>query len=429
MRFIILTQYYPPEHGAPQNRLHDLAKRAVNAGHDITVMTAMPNYPKGAIFPKYKGKLSCRESIDGVKVVRSWIFASRSKGLLSQLSVYFSFVFSSIFIGVFRLPKADYLICESPPLFLGFSALILKFAKRAKLVMNISDLWPESAVQLGMIGPGIKLSVLEWFERRLYRKSALVMCQTEGIVNGVKKSYARADTILFPNGVDLEMFAIHKRSAEFAEELGIDKDKFIVGYGGNHGRSQALSQVLDAARIVFEKNKHIEFLLFGDGPEKDELIQKAKDMKLENLTFLPSQPREKMAEVQSIWDIALVPLKDIEIFEGARPSKMFELMGGQVPFIFCGKGEGAEIAEKSGCAIAVPPEDSAKLADAVLKIAGMSKKQRSAMGIKGRKFVEKNFNRAKLAEEFFRHLIDLNIPPEGGTPKVREAERRGLKPN
>ena len=406
MKIIILTQYYPPEHGAPQNRLHDFAKRAVVAGHDITVMTAMPNYPKGAVFSDYKGKFSSREIIDGVKVVRSWIFASRSKGVTSQLSVYFSFVFSSILTGVLRLPKADFLICESPPLFLGFSALILKFTKRAKLVMNISDLWPESAVQLGMIGPGIKLSILEWFEKLLYKKSTFVMCQTEGIVDGVKNSYKDSETILFPNGVDLEMFVYRERSCEnnVAEELAVDSDKFIVGYGGNHGRSQALAQVVEAARIVSEKNKKIEFLLFGDGPEKDELVRKVEDMKLFNLRFFPSQPREKMSEIQSMWDVALVPLRNIKIFDGARPSKMFELMGGEVPFIFCGKGEGAEIAEKSGCAIVVPPENPAKLADAVLEIAAMNKKQRRKMGSEGRKFVEKNFNRAKLAEELFGFL-------------------------
>ncbi len=409
MKIIILTQYYPPEHGAPQNRLHDLAKRAVDAGHNITVMTAMPNYPKGKVFPEYKGKCSFCETIDGVKVVRSWIFASRSKGLITQLTVYFSFVFSSIFVGVFKLPKADFLICESPPLFLGFSALILKFMKRAKLVMNISDLWPESAVQLDMIGPGIKLSLLEWFERRLYRKSTFVMCQTEGIVDGVKKSYPKAGTILFPNGVDLKMFTNQERSAKFAKKLGLKKDAFVVGYGGNHGRSQALSQVLDAAQIVYGKNKNIEFLLFGDGPEKDELIQKTEMGELKNLRFLPSQPREKMGEVQSIWDVALVPLKNIELFDGARPSKMFELMGGEVPFIFCGKGEGAEIAEKSSCALSVPPEDPAKLANAILKIAEMTKAERSEMGAKGREFVEKNFNRAKLAEKLLEKLeVELN---------------------
>ena len=404
MKIIILTQYYPPEHGAPQNRLHDLARRFAASGHDITVMTAMPNYPKGEVDPAYRGKLTFKENIDGVNVVRSWIFTSKNKGKIPQLTVYFSFVFTSIFFGLFRLPKADFLICESPPLFLGFSALFLAFAKRAKLIMNISDLWPESAVQLGMIGPGPALSVLEWFERLLYKKSALVMGQTEGIIDGVKKSCPDAETLLFPNGVDLEMFEPKEKDAKLAEKFGLGDAEFIVGYGGNHGRSQALSQVLKAAEIVQKVNPGIMFMLCGDGPEKPELINMADEMKLTNVKFIESQSRKKMSDIQALWDIALVPLKNIELFDGARPSKMFELMAGKIPFIFCGQGEGADLAKESGCAKIVPPEDSAKLAETILEFAKLAESDRKAMGEQGRQFVEEKFNRAKLANSLMQKL-------------------------
>lgn len=407
MRITILTQYYPPEHGAPQNRLHDLAKRLVASGDEVIVMTAMPNYPRGEIFREYRGKLSSSEEIDGVKVVRSWIFASKSKGTIAQLAVYFSFVFSSLIVGLFKLRKTDFLVVESPPLFLGFTAIFLKFAKGAKLVTNISDLWPESAVQLGIIGPGPVLSALEWFERFLYKSSTLVTCQTEGIVDGVKKSLHTADTLLFPNGVDTEMFSIRERNATIAEELAIPDKAFVVGYGGNHGRSQALSQLLKAAEILRESRGDIFFLLCGDGPEKAELLIEAEKMNLDNLKFVDSQPREKMADIQSVWDVALVPLKDIALFEGARPSKMFELMAGGIPFIFCGKGEGADIAVESGCAVSVPPENPAKLADAILKLANLAKKERSKMGEKGREFVVRRFNRAKLAQNLRASLAEL----------------------
>jgi glycosyltransferase involved in cell wall biosynthesis len=270
--------------------------------------------------------------------------------------------------------------------------------------MNISDLWPESAVQLGMIGPGLKLSILEWFEKKLYQKSTFVLCQTEGIVDGVLKSHPGADTILFPNGVDLDMFKKIPKNKKTADELNIDTTKFIVGYGGNHGRSQALKQVLKAAGIVAKSHKNISFLLFGDGPEKEELLKEAEKMKLPNVTFFPSQPRKKMAEIQSLWDIALVPLKNIELFDGARPSKMFELMAGGIPFIFCGKGEGADIALESGCAFVVPPENSEKLAETIIKASELPEKKRIKMGEKGRTFVSLNFNRKKLAAELMRQL-------------------------
>ena len=298
MKIVILTQYYPPEHGAPQNRLHDLARRWAGIGHEVTVLTAMPNYPVGHIFPAYQGKFTLTESIDGVKVIRCWILPSKKKSTIGQLICYFSFVFSSCAIGVLRLGKSDFLICESPPLFLGFTALFLKFVKRTKLVMNISDLWPESAVQLGMIGKGAALSFLEWFEKLLYRKSVLVSCQTEGIVDGVKKRYPSSKTFLFPNGVDLEMFIKQLKDANFAESHGIPEDSFIVGYAGNHGRSQALSQVIEAVKLL--KDSRIFFAFFGDGPEKEELSRKVSSMGLENLKFFDSVPRGKMPHLLSM---------------------------------------------------------------------------------------------------------------------------------
>jgi glycosyltransferase involved in cell wall biosynthesis len=325
--------------------------------------------------------------------------------VLAQLSVYFSFVFSSTLVGLFRLGRADFLICESPPLFLGCSALKLAFLKRARLVMNISDLWPESAVQLGILGPGLKLRLLEWFEGLLYRWSALVTCQTEGIVDGVKMRTPGAKALLFPNGVDLEMFPRLERNPALAVELGLPDGHLIVGYGGNHGRSQALEQVLTAAKIL--SGEKVFFMLVGDGPEKAALEEKAKILGLNNLRFHPSQPRQKMASIQALWDVALVPLRDIPLFDGARPSKMFELMAGGIPFLFCGRGEGANLAMASGCAKTVPPEAPEALAETIRQVAAMEPSERRQMGSSGRNFVSVNFDRAKIAERLLEALAQI----------------------
>lgn len=405
MRITILTQYYPPEHGAPQNRLHDLAKRWTQAGEQVTVLTAMPNYPAGEVFKDYRGRFSGAEEIDGVKVVRAWMLPSRKKGTIPQLRAYFSFVFAALLVGAFRLGRADFLVCESPPLFLGFTALVLAFLKRSRLVMNISDLWPESAVQLGMLGPGPALRCLEWFEGLLYRRSALVSCQTEGIVDGVKKRHPRASTLLFPNGVDPETFFPIPKDLDLARRLGLPEGGFVVGYGGNHGRSQALSQVLDAAALL--QDEDVRFVLFGDGPEKDELVAKAKARGLDKVHFFPSMPRLEMLKAISLWDVALVPLRDIELFHGARPSKMFELMAAEKPFVFCGEGEGADLALSSGCAVAVPAEHPPELAAAIMALRRQSPEELRAMGAAGHAFVLRDYNRVALAAAFLERLRAL----------------------
>lgn len=406
MKIIILTQYYPPEHGAPQNRLHDLSRRWVKEGNDVSVLTAMPNYPKGEIFPEYKNDFLKEEKIDDVRVIRTWIFATKKKSTIFQLLSYFSFVFTSIIGGLITLRKSDFIICESPPLFLGFSALILKFSTGSKLVMNISDLWPESAVQLGIIGPGLPLRMLEKFEEKLYRCSVFVSCQTEGIRHGVLKRYSLAKTLLFPNGVDLDMFPEVGKDMNIRKEYSIPEDYFLVGYGGNHGRSQALGQILNAAEQL--KGEKIFFAFYGDGPEKEELIKKAETKGLKNVRFYPSEPRQKMYVTQSVWDIAVVPLKNIELFDGARPSKMFELMAGKIPFIFCGKGEGADLALKSGCAKVVPSEDMGKLVEAIVSMSKESSENLRVMGENGRNFVTKSFDRAKLCNIFLNELKKNN---------------------
>jgi len=170
MKLTILTQYYPPELGAPQRRLSELSQRMIDAGHDVTVLTAMPNYPKGKIFEGYGG-LSQRDEIDGVEIIRSFIYPTQKASMVHRLSNYFSFVVSSAVVGTARMPKTDYLMVESPPLFLGMSAVWLNTIKRSQLIFNVSDLWPESAVRLGVVREGSRTHQLAtWLEAFLYQQ-------------------------------------------------------------------------------------------------------------------------------------------------------------------------------------------------------------------------------------------------------------------
>ena len=180
MKLLILTQYYPPEIGAPQNRLHELAVRLKAAGMEIDVLTALPNYPRMEIMNGYENRKNRYEKIDGIPVHRSWIYVTKSKGVFSRLLIYFSFVWSSYWKGR-KMKKHDYLLVESPPLFLAYSALRLAKKLNAKLIFNVSDLWPESAEKLGIVTNKIALNLAYKLEAKCYRQAFLITGQTQEI--------------------------------------------------------------------------------------------------------------------------------------------------------------------------------------------------------------------------------------------------------
>ena len=231
MRLLILTQYYPPEIGAPQNRLHELAIRLQKSGIEVEVLTAMPNYPKMEIHSAYrKGKIK-QEQIDGIKVHRSRIFVSTKKAILFRLLNYFSFVFTSIFSGR-KLENFDYLMVESPPLFLGYSALYLSKKLKAKLIFNVSDLWPESAEKLGLVTNKSFLKLAYNLESRCYNSAHLITGQTEGIVKDITRRFPHKKVIWLPNGVDLEYYNPATISENgFREKNGFDADQQLFFYG------------------------------------------------------------------------------------------------------------------------------------------------------------------------------------------------------
>ena len=184
MKIIILTQYYLPEIGAPQARLSELAKHFSKLGNEVTILTAMPNYPTGYIFEGYGG-LSMTEKIDNINIIRSFIFPSKSVKIIPRLMNYFSFVISSTIIGLIKLSRGGLLIVESPPLLLGISGYLLKLFKNYKLIFNVSDLWPDSAVQLGILKKGNILNLSLKLEKFCYKKSWLVTGQSREIVSNI----------------------------------------------------------------------------------------------------------------------------------------------------------------------------------------------------------------------------------------------------
>lgn len=407
MHLVILTQYYRPETGAPQNRLADLAQRACAAGHEVTVLTAMPNYPSGTVRDGYRRRLVSSEEIEGVRVLRSCIHGHAGRGTGHQLLGYASFAASVLLTAPWRIRRADVLLWESPPLFLAPVAELLALRLGARLVMNVSDLWPETAIDLGMIRSRRLIDAFMAMARRSYRRSNLVIGQTDGILAGIKVAAPGTPTVLAPNGVDCRRFRPGPRDHELARSLGIPEGVKVLAYAGNFGRAQALGQVTAAARRLLGDHDDLVVLMIGDGPIKPEVVSEAADLDPNRFLVRSSVDVAQMPGLLSLIDVAVVPLADQPIFEGARPSKMFELLAAEVPFVFCGRGEGAELVSASGAVRVVPAEDPVRLASAAAELLALPDAERAAMGAAGRVWVEANFDRNVIGTEVVARLAAL----------------------
>jgi glycosyltransferase involved in cell wall biosynthesis len=397
MRVGILTQYYPPEMGAPAARLSELATRLTERGHEVVVLTAMPNYPRGRVYPGYGG-LVIEEEQGRIDVLRAWIWPTASTAVIPRTVSYLSFVASSGLIGSRRLPRLDVLITESPPLLLGISGFVLSRLKRARWVFNVSDLWPESAVVLGVLGGGPLTRIAYRLEGFCYRHSWRVSCQSREIRESIDRRFPEVGTLPFFNGVDTERFSPERRSDGVRREL-ISGTGSVALYAGLHGIAQGLDQLLAAADKL--RDEDLQLVLIGDGPEKPALVEQARVRALRNVTFLPPQPREAMPALLASADIAVVSLK--RRIPGAVPSKLYEAMASGLPVVLVAGGEPAEILQSAQSGVAVAPGDVDGLVGALRRLA-RSPEERVRFGAAGRAAAVERFDRRPLCDAFLEAL-------------------------
>jgi colanic acid biosynthesis glycosyl transferase WcaI len=385
--------------GAPQARLSELAKYFTTRGHEVHVLTAMPNYPQGKTFPGYGG-LFRKEEIDGISVIRTWIYPTKSPNLIKRLMTYLSFTISSLWGGIFALPRVDFLITETPPLFLGISGWLLAKIKRAQWIMNVSDLWPDSAKYVGMMSDrSLAYRALECLANFLYRKAWLVTGQSSEIVNEVQRHVPSARVHHLSNGADTGLFSPHKKTEEIRQRYLKNGEVGFV-YAGLHGLFQGLEQILAAAGRLRERP--LRFVLVGDGPEKEKLLGKARELDLRNVDFYPPIPHDEMPAVLASFDVAVIPLKSS--IRGAVPSKIYEAMASGIPILLMANGEAGEIVRRAGAGVTAEPGRIDELIHLVNELA-VHGEQRKAMGKAGREAAESNYDRCKIAAKFEALLL------------------------
>lgn len=399
--FIILTQYYPPETGAPQNRLHSLSKFLLRLGESVRVVTALPNYPKNEIYPEYRKKFSAHEFIDGVPVYRTWIFVSRSRSVLSRLLNYFSFVITSFFT-LLRQPKAEYIICESPPLFLGLTAVIISKIKGSRLIFNVSDLWPESAEKLQIISNHSLIRLAYKLEKWIYENSYMISGQTKGIVENIQKRFPSKKVVWFPNGVDFDFFEQKHEDFLWRKTLGIAETDFVLLYAGIIGHAQGLHVILRAAEIL--KDRAVKFVIVGDGPEKENLLRMAAEKELENVIFHPNLQKTKIPSLIMSGDAYIVPLKKLDLFKGAIPSKLFEPLALGKAILLGVDGEARQLFIEEGKAgLFFEPENAIELAEQIKQLIAQPTLA-VLLGKQGQRYVKEYFDRQRIHEKFLDNL-------------------------
>ena len=400
LRVVLLTHYFPPEVGAPQARLFELARRAAAAGHTMTVVTGLPNYPTGVIPTEYRGGSRREETLEGVRVVRTWVYATPNRGFLRRILNHLSFALSSLG-ALRRVGPTDVIFVESPPLFTGLAALVYTRMKRAPYIFNVSDIWPQSAVELGALRNPLAIRLAEMLERHLYRRAARVSVVTPGMLERLAaRGVPRSKLVLLTNGVDTDVFHPARANTKLARSLGFDERKIFL-YAGTHGMAQGLETLLEAARQT--RDPQVVYVLVGEGAEKEALMKEAEGMT--NVRFLPNQSRAVMPDLLSLAYATIIPLRRLDLFKSALPSKMFESMATSRPIVASLWGEAADLIENAGCGLVVPPQDPLALRDAVERLAADPQLARE-LGDKGRKYVAAHFDRRVIATRFFDLLSE-----------------------
>lgn len=389
MRILILTQFYPPEFGAAAIRLSRLARLLAVDGHSVTVLTGMPNYPEGLIREGYRGKVFSREVLDGVEVERVWVYASPSKGTNARLLNQFSFMVLAALRGAF-LRRADVILVESHPLFVCLTGGWLRRTKRAPMVLNVSDLWPESAVATGALRADSTLvRMATRVERWAYHDAAQIVGMTEGVLEGIRTALTDpARSSLIKNAVDLDAFRPGQAllRAEGRAHFGLG-ERFTVVHIGNMSLTYDFRTMIEAAVGLPE----MCFLFVGGGSQEQVVKSWVAERGLENVQFAGVLAHDEMPRVWAAADVCLIALGDHSIASGTRPAKLYEALATGTPVVAAIRGEGAALLDEASAGIVVPIGDAPAMIGALKRLEA-SPDERERMAARGRAYAEANLS-------------------------------------
>ncbi len=369
MRVLFLTHYFHPEGNAPGTRVYELCRRWVAMGHDVTVITGVPNVPNGVAYEGYRNRLLQRECVDGIETIRVWTYLAANKGAARRILNYLSLMLSATVAALF-VRKPDLVIATSPQFFCGWAGVWVSRLRRIPFILEVRDLWPESIVAVGAMRAGRWLRFLEWFEKRMYAAATRIVTVGAGYRDQLTDRGVATERIdIVPNGVDRGLFADRGGGAALRDKYDLG-GAFVCSYIGTIGLGSGLEVVLRAARLLrAEGRDDIKFVLVGDGAVREELERRARQEGLKQIVFTGRQDKRMIPEFLSMSDACLVHLLRRDLFRSVLPSKIFEAAAMKKPIVLGVEGSAAQIVRESNAGICIEPENERELVEAVKQLA------------------------------------------------------------
>ena len=400
MQILLLTQYYYPE---PVEKVHDLARGLVQMGHEVQVITSFPCYPKGRIYPGYRVKLFLNEEMDGVRITRVPQASDHSRSAARRALYYLSFAVSAAIAGLTIGRDVDVILVYQAALPVGLSGLFLKQFRRAPLVLDVVDLWPESVVFTGMISNKFVISLIRDVARFVYRGANHVNVVTHGFKQCLTAMGIDEKKIgVIHNWMPSATYQVVKAQPELAKREGL-YGRFNIIYAGTMGPMQELRTVLDAAELIRDIPE-VQFVLIGDGLQYEDLVKAAKKRSLENVIFLGRRPPQEMPGFYALADILLVHLKPDPLSDVSIPSKTFAYMASGRPVLMAVRGDAQSFVEDHGFGIAVEPSNPERMVEAIRWFYTLPKSERNRMGKNALNAYSKNFCSEVQINKFERML-------------------------
>lgn len=407
MKLLLVHQYFNEEIYSGGARFNEMTKFWAEKGHEITVLAGMTVGFESKILPEYKGNPFVYKKHEKVNVWRCFSYGSHNTSFRSRLINYFSFVFSSTWAGIFKAGSGfDLILVSSPPLFLGITAYLLSRLKRIPYVFEVRDLWPESAIDTGVVKNSLIISLAYRFEKFIYAKAKLINVLTPAFRDTLitSKNVPKEKVICISNAADfrlsdtyLDNFDIN----EFRKNNDLE-GRFVIVYVGAHGMANHLIQLLDTAEKLTEAK--VLFILIGDGMEKPLLVKEAEDRGLKNIRFIDPIPKSEVLKYILACDIGTSVLKRAEIFKTIYSNKTFDYMACKKPILLLIDGVSRELIEKANCGIFAEPERPDDIATKI-RYCIEHPDELKKMGENGYLYAKEHFDRNKLADKYLEYLI------------------------